>query len=372
MALKTFSAEIMQIFADNNTDYESMNNLMQDLALGREMYDAENDRVLSKAEAEAKVLDFSRKIFRITDVNNKKEVRRAIRDNSRAWFDIIEDTIDATVTIGFGENGWFDELVDYRNIADGDRQDFEIEKETILAIAKGGVSHHDHIIQRIAPNETVSVPTILYVAKVGADINKYLVGQTNWDKLIQAISKAYIMQIQADVFTQINSAASLVTPSAGFVGTGALSSSTKDTFDEIVQNVSDANDGADVMILGVHTGLNKINALQDGAFAAPEQKDSVMKTGNVGWYEGSKLVLIPNRFKDASLTTKVFNSKLLLILPVIGDAGKFVKVVDEGDTIILEEKERGDHLSDIMTYEVQRKFGVASIVGKQFGVWTLP
>ena len=72
--MKNFSEHTKAVFAAMNTDYEAMNNLMQDVALGREIYDAENDRVISKAEANAKILDFSRQILGITDVKDAKEV----------------------------------------------------------------------------------------------------------------------------------------------------------------------------------------------------------------------------------------------------------------------------------------------------------
>jgi hypothetical protein len=104
-----------------------------------------------------------------------------------------------------------------------------------------------------------------------------------------------------------------------------------------------------------------------------------MNTGNIGIYGGTRLVEIPNRFAtklpltgtNLPLPAKLFNPSILTIVPVIGDAGKFVKFVDEGDTLILEKTERGDYVSDIMTYEVQRHFGVGTVIGRYFGQWTL-
>ena len=372
MAIKAFSENVMKLFADCNTDSESMLNLMADLACGRELYDAEAGAVISKAEANAKILEFSRHVFGITDVKDKKAMRRAIRDNGRVWYDIIEDIVDERINTAFDENDWFSDLVDRHNIADGDRQDFVIERDTILSVAKGGVSHHDHILQQVAEGEVIPVPTLLYVVKVGADINKYLQGDIDWEKYITAVADAFIRQAQADVFTNLNNLPNIVTPSAQFTGTGVLDATTKDAFDNIIANVSDANDGADVMILGVHTGLSKINALQTGAFAAEPQKNSVMNTGNVGVYEGSDLVMVPNRFKDVTFTQKLLNPKLLLILPVVGDEGKFIKMIDEGDTVIVEKTERGDYTSDLMTHEAQRKMGMAVEVGRKIGIWTLP
>lgn len=367
--MRNFNSRVMSVFSSMNTNYDEMNNLMQDLALGKEIFDGE--RVISKAEANAKVLDFSRQILGITDINDKKAVRRALRDNGRDWFDIIEDTIDRTVSVAFKDNDWFTGIVDSRNIAFGDRADFLIENDGVLAVAKAGVSHHDHILQRVGADTVVPVPTSLYAVKVGADINKYVAGQVDWARFINAVSKAFIVKVQEEIFAEIQVASSSLPVTTGFIGNGTLSTATKANFDEIIENVSAANDGAPVAIFGTKSGLSKISALADVDWGADKQKDSVADTGNIGIYEGTALVTIPNRFKDSSLTTKIYNSNILLILPMVGEDGKFIKFVDEGDTIIVEKTDRGDYLSDIQTYEVQRKLGVATVIGRQFGQWTL-
>lgn len=383
MKIINFSEHANRVFAVCNTNYEIINNLMQDVALGKEIYDAESDRVISKSEANAKILDFSLKLLGVENVRDKKQVRRGFRDHGREWFDIIEDTVDAKIAWGFSENMWFNDLVDNRNIAYGDRQDFYIENDAVLSVAKAGTSHHDHIIQRLSVGSTISIPTALYVVKVGADINKYIVGQIDWTTLVDAISKAFMFKIQEEVYGEVATAAASLPVQTGFVGTGTLSSSTKAAFDEIIENVAAANDGAEVVIMGTKSALAKVSALADvtynGSLIAAAQKDSVMNTGHIGIYGGSKLVEVPNRFatklpltgSSASLPDKLFNSNLLTIVPVIGDAGKFVKLVDEGDTEILEKTERGDYVSDIMTYEVQRHFGVGTVIGRYFGQWTL-
>lgn len=379
----TFSEHVNSVFAAMNTDYESMNNLMQDVALGREIFDAESDRVISKKEANDKIYQFSLKLLGIDNVHDKKQVRRGFRDHGREWFDIIEDTIDSKIAWGFADNMWFNELVDQRNIAYGDRQDFYIENDAILSVSKAGTSHHDHMIQRLPVGQTISVPTALYVVKVGADINKYIVGQVDWTALVDAVAKAFMVKIQTEVYSNVTAAAASLPVQTGFVGTGTLSSSTKPAFDAIIENVSAANDGAEVVIMGTKSGLSKISAIADitynGNLIAGAQKDSVMNSGNIGIYEGTRLVEIPNRFatrlpitgSGAALPAKLFDPSILMIIPVIGDAGKFVKFVDEGDTLILEKTDRGDYISDIMTYEVQRHFGVATVLGRYFGQWTL-
>ena len=366
-----FSARVMDVFSTMNTDYESMNNLMEDLALGREIFDGE--RVISKAEANEIVCEFSRKVLGINDVNDKKHVNRAIRDNYREWFDVIEDVIEKVLVVGWKESEWFQSLVDYRNIAYGDRQDFYVESESILSVAKAGVSHHDHILQKIGPGEIFSVPMQLYAVRVGADINRFVLGQEPWDKLIEAIAKAYMNQMQEEIASQIDNVASkLPVQGTQFINTGVLSAATKDAFDEIIANVSAANDGAEVIIMGTRLALKKINGVADVDWAANAQKDNMMVLGNIGMYESNRLVEIQNRFKDRTYTAKTFSDKKILILPLVNDnGGKFVKVVDQGE-LILERLERGDYLSDIQTFEAQRRYGVGTVIGRQIGIWTLP
>lgn len=363
------SEAVKAIFTAMNTTYDEMNNLMQDLALGREMYDAENDRVISKAEANAKVLDFSRQVLGITDVKDVKAVRRAIRDNGRQWFDIIEDTVDRVVEIGLKESDWFNDVVEYKNIAFGDRQDFILQdRDAILSVAKAGTSHNDHILQRLRQGQVISIPTDLYVVKIGADINKYILGDVDWARLINAIAIAYENMIEEQVYAEVLKVTANLP--AQFKGTGALSAATKPAFDMLIERVSAANNGAEVLICGTKPALSKITAIADVQWGADAQKNSMMNSGNIGIYEGTRLMIIPNRFKDAGLVDLQFPTDELVILPVTGDQGKFVKVIDEGDTQIIEKLEREDYLSDLQTYQVSRRLGVGSVVGHYIGSWT--
>lgn len=370
--MKKFNEHTMAVFAAMNTDYEQMNNLMQDVALGREIYDSETDRVITKSEANAKILDFSRQVLGITDIKDTKAVRRAMRDNSREWFDIIEDTVDKVIEVGFKENDWFTELVDYKSIKFGDRQDFVIEdNDAILSVAKAGNQHNDHFLQRIRSGETISIPTSTWVIKVGASINKFILGDVDWTGLVNAIAIAFTTHIQNLVYAEIGKVATSL-PSR-FKGTGNL---VKSDLDNIIQDVA-AYNSSDVVIMGTKAALSKITAIANVQWAAVDQKNSMMNSGNIGIYDGTTLVQVPTRFKNKNLGTTsqpsdyVFPTNELYILPVIGDAGRFIKMVDEGDTQILEQLEREDYLSDFQTYQVTRRYGVGSVLGRYFGQWIM-
>lgn len=366
-----FSAHVMNVFSAHKTDAECMTNLMTDLALGREIYDA-NGNVISKAEANDKVRSFCLDILEIGDNKDYKTIKRGWEDHHKEWFRVIEDTVDNVIEVGIQENEWFEDLVERKTLNYYDRQDFYIDTDSILAVAKAGVSHHTHPLQRLGKGRTISITPDLYVVKVGADINRYITGQEDWARLVNAIAIAFMKKIQSEVYAAVDTAAALLpVGGTGFVNTGTLSAATKSAFDEIIANVGDANDHAEVVIMGTKTALQKLNALGDVNWISNLAKDSVYNTGRMGLYEGTRLVEIPNRFEDRTLTTKVFSDKKLLIVPIIGNAGKFVKVIDEG-TVEFTHTERDEkYTSDLMTAEVQRRFGVGVVIGHQFGQWTI-
>lgn len=364
--MKKFNERTMSVFAAMNTDYDAMNNLMQDVALGREIYDAESERVISKAEANAKILDFSRQVLGITDVKDAKSVRRGLRDNGREWFDIIEDTVDLAIDTGLKESDWFSELVERKTINYGDRQDFILEEpDAILSVAKAGESHNDHYLQRLRQFQSISIPTSRYVVKIGADINKFLLGDVDWARLVNAIAIAFTTEIQNQVYAEVGIAVNQLP--ARFKGTGAL---VKANLDAIIQDVA-AYNSSDVVIMGTKAALSKISAIADVQWAAVDQKNSMMNTGNIGIYEGTRLIQIPTRFKDKAMSGYVFPIDELLIIPVIGDAGRFIKMIDENNTEIIEKLEKEDYLSDLQTYQVSRRFGVGCVLGRYFGEWKM-
>ena len=373
MSKINFSQHVLNVFASHNTTHEQISQLMTDVALNREIYDEATGRVISKAEANQIIYNFSLEVLGIDKNDSRKDIRRAFRDHGREFFDIIEDTIDEVVSTGFGNEPWFNDLVESKNINNGDRQDFLVESDAILAVAKAGVSHHDHILQRIGKGERKSIPTSLFVVKIGEDINKYVLGQTDWTKMVTAISKAYIRQIQEMVYSQVSVISSQLP--AAVIGTGSLTGH-KEDFDAIIEKVSAANDGAEVIVLGTKLALKKITELADVNWGAKDQRDAMMMTGTLGIYEGTRLVEIPQRYKDKSLAdaAKLMSDKKLLFLAV-GNGDKPIKFVDEGDSIITEVTERGEaggRWDDLMSYEVQRKMGAGVVVGRIMGEWTLP
>ena len=369
-----FSAHVMNVFSEMETNYDEVKNLMFDLAMGNEIYDEESGRVVPKVEAETKLRGICQKIFGVNENSSKRELKRAYREHGRDFFDIIEEVIDVVISHGFKDNEFFNNFVDYRNIALGDAYEFYMEKEVILSIAKVGTSHHDYILQRLGKGETLTIPYQRYGAAVGADINMYMIGRESWSDLTSAIAKAFSVQIQQEIYGELLTAANQI-PAAvrsGFVGSGVLGSTTKNAFDAIVENVKTANE-SQVVILGTNSALRKLNALSDVNWRAQSLKEDVSHTGRMGDYEGTVLMEIPQRFTSKTNLTPLVDNTKLWILPA-DQTDKFIKMVDVGETEIDEITEKGEEhgrWDDIMKYEVQRSYGICTQLGRYFGQWTI-
>lgn len=363
----TFSKRVTDIFEKMETSYEEIKNLMFDL------YRNELDEGITKKEAEDKIRSISLEIFGLTKDSSKRDRKRAYEEYGRQFFDVIEEITDWTVSTGLKENEWFNALVNYRNLAEGDENLFVNEhEEVILSVARMGKRHHDTMLQRLPEGETYSVDTDVYGVAVGADIDRYLIGQDNWTKLIDAVTKAFIVKTQDLIFAEIMAAPKKLPVQTGFVETGALNDTNKKTFNKVLQNVSVANDNADVVIVGTMVGLQELENLVPVNWIADSQKESVATMGRLGNYGRYQLIEIPQRFARNDVTKDVYDDNILFVF-ASGD-NKLVDMIDVGETIIDEITERGEsnaNIADMMKYEIQREIGVATRLGRYFGQWTI-
>lgn len=362
-----FSAHVLNVFDEMKTSYEEVKNLMFDL------YKNELDDGISKREAEDKLREVSLRIFGLTKDSSRRERERAYRDHARQYFDVIEEVTDWTVSTGLKENEWFNALVNYKNLKDGDTNLFVNEhEEVILSVARMGKRHHDTMLQRLPENTTYSVETDVYGAAVGADIDRYLIGQEDWTKLVDAITKAFVVKIQELIFAEILEAPKKLPAQSEFVQTGALNTTNRKKFNKILQNVSVANDNADVVIMGTMVALQELENLIDVKWVADSQKEDIAKMGRLGNYGRYTLVEIPQRFARNDVTKSMYKDDTLFVFAT-GD-NKLVDMVDVGETLIEEITDRGtanSNIADIMKYEVQRELGVSTRIGRYFGSWTI-
>lgn len=373
MKVNFSSNHLREVFADEEK-YDAFRNLCFDLNHGNDVYEYDengNGRKISKHEANQAIRKILMEVCELTeeDMKSKKRRSRMINKHADELFELIEQDIEFKVVTGLLADEFFDDYVEYRNIALGDDEEYwETDPEANFIVAEVSGDHHDLTMQHLSAGQPYRIHTKPYGVKVGKDIDMILLGRIDFTKLTDKIAEAYIAKIKEMTFTEFYAASAKLPNQSQFVQTGVLSASTKADFDELLEDVQMANGGAEVVIIGTKTALKALNNLTDVNWRAPSQKEDVAHMGRLGDYEGVALVEVPQRFAMNDVTNKLIpNDKLLIFAR---GQEKMIKVTDRGEIQIVERGEnKADLADDFHTYEVQREFGVGTVLTQYFGQW---
>ena len=288
-------------------NYEGFKRLTYELNHNpNEIFDEEGN-CISKKDAESAVRKFVFAIMGLNENSSKRDRNRAMKKHHNELFEVMEDEIDIKVETGFKESEFFNNYVETRNLARGDRQEFWTDDKVILSVAKIAGDHHDFTLQRLGSGESYTVTTSVYGIAVGADIDMYLAGRYDWAKLTDQCAAAFVRKIQNDIYAEMMNAGKKLP--AQFQGTGALSAETKEKLDELLEDVSMANDGAQVIIMGTRTGLAQFQKLIDVNWISDDQKRDVATTGRLGYYGPYTLFELPQRFALNDTTKNLLDPK---------------------------------------------------------------
>lgn len=373
--LRTFSTQnLRNVFAEEGK-FDGFRSVASGLVRNQDVFELDdngNERKISNAAANKAIRKVFMEICGLTedDLKSRKKRERAERLHGVELYEIIEEDIDFAINEGFQSSEFFNGFVDYKSHALGDANAFFIESKQYLIVGNTSGDHHDVTIQQLGGGEEISVKCTNHAVKIGKDIDLIILGRYDYAKMVQKVADAFVKNIQDMIFANFYAASDKLPAGSGLKMTGALSASTKADFDKLIENVQIVNN-SDVIIIGTKVALKNLTALTDVDWATPDQKESVMKTGRLGYYEGTTLMEVPQRLKvggsvgvEADL---LIPNDTLLIMPVNED--KFVKFFDEGETEIYEITDKAALKDDFQTYEVQRAYGCDVVLGQYFGRW---
>lgn len=195
-----------------------------------------------------------------------------------------------------------------------------------------------------------------------------MAGRIDWAGFVQKIYEAFDKKINDMVYASVMAAGEKVLPASQFCKTGALSAATKNDLMTLIEDVQMAT-GDEVVIMGTKSALSKLSALEEITWVSESMKNERHTTGRLGLFEGIRLVEIPQRFANNDTTTKLVDNTKLLIMPVADN--KFIKIYNEGDAQIKEVSDGTTNMDKTIEYEYQLKMGIATIIGKKFGMWKI-
>lgn len=251
---------------------------------------------------------------------------KAIRDGKCVGlFSLVEEILMRTVVEGLQGDEYFNSLVDFRNIALGDKNLFEVEDGDLLFDVADAADGTQAIRrQRLGGVTETSINTQFKVVKIYEELNRVLSGQVDFNRFIAKVSESFRQKLLNDIYGLWSNAQSADFGGDAYFVAGEYD---EDEMLELISHVEAAANGRKATIIGTKVALRNLAPAIQGA----DSRSDLYNMGYYGKFYGTDVVMVPQRHKIGS-TDFVHDDKLLT---VVAGADKPIKCVYEGQSTII-------------------------------------
>ena len=251
---------------------------------------------------------------------------KAIRDGKCAGlFTLIEEILSRTVVEGFQGDEYFNALVDFRNVALGDKNLFEVQDDDLFVVADVAEGTQGLRRQRLGGVTQTSIPTVLKAVKIYEEMNRVLSGQVDFNYFINKVAGSFRRKLLDDIYALWSTATA-----ADFGGTTyfpAAGTYNEDTLIDLVNHVEAAAGGRPATIIGTKKAVRNLAP----SVASSDANNEFYHMGYYGNFYGTNVVVTPQRHKVGS-TDFIFPDNTLTV--IAGD-DKPIKCVYEGQSTVI-------------------------------------
>lgn len=285
---------------------------------------------------------------------------KAIRDGKCPnLFALIEEVLSATVVEGLTQNDFFNNFVEYHNVALGDAPVFVTEDSNLYVVAEAADGTQGIRRQRLAGESEFTIPTTFKAVRIYEELNRVLSGRVDFNTMIGKVAESFEKKILDDIYALWSNVAAADLGGATYVVTSG-SYSESDLLD-LVAHVEAAAGGKTATLVGTKKALRTIAPSVQGI----DSQNDLYHLGYYGSFYGSPVMALPNRHKVGT-TTFVLPDDVITV--VAGDM-KPIKFVYEGDPLMI----MGDPLQNAdltQEYFFGEKYGLGIVLdgGKNTGV----
>ena len=291
--------------------------------------------------------------------SNKVSLKTCYRGSQ--IYALIQELIPVIIDEGFKDEDTVFNFVEYRNIKDGDEQEFDIEGKSLFVVADAAAGVRGVRRQRLDQGATVTVKTSLKMVRVYEELNRLLAGKVSFDKFVDNVANAFKAQILTDAYAAL---AGITSSTAGLNSTYVVAGTagTNETaLEELVAHVEAAT-GKTARIYGTKAALKKLGS----AIVADSAKEDVYNLGYYGKFNGTECIALRQNHKVGTDTFAIANN----VVYVIAGNDKPVKVVNEGEGILLE-RNPGENNDLTQEYVYGQAMGVAVVCAEAMGKFTI-
>lgn len=291
-----------------------------------------------------------------------KPTYKDVRKHKVEVFEILEEVLDQTIISGMGENNFFLQFAEVRNLALGDSQEFYVPDNSVLVAAEHAGNHWNIRRQKLDVGTSFTVKTKAYAVAVYADFLQFLAGRIDFAGLVAKVAKAMQEKLNEEVYASFMGSMNYLP--AQFKATGTYN---EDTLMDIIAHV-EATTGFPVLVAGTRKALSKVLAGVNATFISENMKDQVNRQGMVQYINGVPLLQIPNYHKPNTFDFAISDSRLM-ILPT-ADV-KPIKIVYEGDSLVKEVSDGTDNMDMSLEYKFITRFGVNVVFNTLYGMYEI-
>ena len=277
---------------------------------------------------------------------------KKIRDGEcKGLFTLIETILSRTVVEGLQGDEFFNSLVEFRNVAEGDKNLFIVEDNNLFVVAEIADGTQAIRRQRLGGSSETAIPTSLKGVKIYEELNRVLSGRVDFNHFINKVAESFRVQLLNDIYAVWMGATA--EQMGGVTYFPAAGSYDEDELLELIAHVEAAAGGKPATIIGTKKAIRNLKPAMD----SDGYKNDMYNMGYAGKFYGTPVVITPQRHKVGSTDFVMADD----VLTIIAGDDKPIKCVREGNPIVL----MGDpmHNMDLtQTYMYCEKYGLGIVL----------
>ncbi|HFK1434972.1 TPA: hypothetical protein ACGXNJ_005126 [Bacillus cereus] len=277
------------------------------------------------------------------------------QENKYKLFRVITEAVD--VVTGIIVTNQFDSLAEVRNIATGDKLVFTVEDKSLFRISRVAGGNNDFRRQKLL-NGNFTVDTDWFGTKIYSELEMFIAGLVDWTAMVDRIAQSYVNDMGTRIYEGI--AKSYNTLNATFGVTGSYD---EEKLFDMIQHV-ETKSQKKAVIMGTKKALRKVSKALD---LSDGMKEKMNQVGYITTVSGTDLILLPQAYKVGTEEFAV-DDNMLLVVP---QGEKLIKIVVEGESIMLETAEAGARNDQQMEHQLMKKFGLGVVRSAVYGMYKI-
>lgn len=251
---------------------------------------------------------------------------RRIRDGKcLGLFALIEEILGKTTIDGIQDDPLFKALVEFRNIAEGDKNIFVVKDSNLFVVADAAEGTQGIRRQRLGAAVETSIPTVLKVVKIYEELKRILANRVDFNYMIDQVSKSFRQKLLDDVYALWDGVvAEQLGGTTYFPAAGAYD---EDTLLDLVAHVEAAANGKPAAIIGTMKAVRHLAP----SITTVSATEDLYNNGYYGKFFGTPVVAVPQRHKAG---TDIFAMRDDVLTVIAGDE-KPIKIVNEGEPLVI-------------------------------------